>query len=56
MKGGSWVVVVESATRFLGRFRFRSQADAEKFVGSATRQGFRAQIKGEPEATVPPPR
>jgi hypothetical protein len=53
MERGSWVVVVESGTRFLGRFRFHSQAQAEKFVGSATRQGFRAQVEGESEATAP---
>ena len=53
MEPGLWVVVVESGTRFLGRFSFHSQAQAEKFVGSATRQGFRAQLTGEPGATPP---
>ena len=56
MEPGLWVVVVESGTRFLGRFSFHSQTQAEKFVGSATRQGFRAQLKGEPEAPPPPAR
>jgi len=54
MEAGLWVVVVANGTRFLGRFPFHSQPQAEKFIGSATRQGFRAQIEGEPEATPPP--
>ena len=53
MDRGVWVVLVEHGTRFLGRFPFDSQTQAEKFVGSATRQGFRAQVEGESEATAP---
>ncbi len=53
MKRGSWVVVVTQGTRFLGRFRFHSETQAGKFIGSAARQGFRAEIEGESEATAP---
>ena len=52
MEPGLWVVVVESGTRFLGRFRFHSETQAGKFIGSATRQGFRAEIEGLSEATT----
>ena len=50
-----WVVVVADGARFLGRFPFRSQPQAERFVGSATRQGFRAKVEGGPETIAPPP-
>ena len=53
MERGSWVVVVTHGTRFLGRFRFHSETQAGKFIGSAARQGFRAEIEGESEATAP---
>src|SRR3972149_7010765 len=55
MERGSCVVVASDGTRFLGRFPFHSQTQAEKFVGSATRQGFRAEVEGESETTAPPP-
>jgi len=54
MEHDLWVVVVADGTRFLGRFRFHSVSHAKKFVGSATRQGFRAEIEGESDATAPP--
>jgi len=53
MERDLWVVVVADGARFLGRFRFHSETQAEKFVGSATRQGFRAEIEDESEATAP---
>ena len=51
-----WVVVVADGARFLGRFRFHSKTRAEKFVGSATRQGFRAEVEGKSETKAPHPR
>jgi len=53
MERGSCVVVVIQGTRFLGRFRFHSETQAGMFIGSATRQGFRAEIEGVSEATAP---
>ncbi|HEV8594853.1 MAG TPA: hypothetical protein VGR51_04915 [Thermoplasmata archaeon] len=53
MERGLWVVVVTHGPRFLGRFPFHSQTQAGKFIESAARQGFRAEIEGESEATAP---